>query len=890
MPTMSSSSPVDRCTSTAATWNSSTQARAADKPSDSDSRHSTSPKAHSSPTPTSSSPSTNHQPHQHNSPSPRHDTDNSAPFTTAAGNLTSRPTTPATTTWQPPAWNTPGTSGIDQHSPDIRAVIQHIISRPGWTPGNALTVVIAGTGSRIAVSHDGNPNQAPLLHLEYTTDGTPPNNPPTITNATATPAVATIGDTITLNATIADDGLPNPPATTTTLWTQRTGPTPATITNPTNPQTTATFTDPGIYELDITANDTEQTTTTTITITIVDDTPGTTGVLDVRVASDADDVEQFSGGSMYLDSSDLELVDASESSGQTIGLRFPTLDIPQGAFITNAHLEFTVDEPSTTPTQLTIAAHDTDNSAPFTTAAGNLTSRPTTPATTTWQPPAWNTPGTSGIDQHSPDIRAVIQHIISRPGWTPGNALTVVIAGTGSRIAVSHDGNPNQAPLLHLEYTTDGTPPNNPPTITNATATPAVATIGDTITLNATIADDGLPNPPATTTTLWTQRTGPTPATITNPTNPQTTATFTDPGIYELDITANDTEQTTTTTITITIVDESGSIPGDLLPDLISDPAVRQQMTIGDVDFPELSDRLLLKFDGFVTNIGDGPFHLSGNPQHLNPDDPNDHDVWQWALGANGELHKLGQVPILYETDDDHDHFHLMQIVHYGIWDDNGPLAIEVAPGRKVGFCIYDTEIYPGFQDAAPQTYSRETTDFCSQGQPGSSTLIMGVSRGWRDVYDTRTNFQWIDISEVTPGEYWLSAQADPDDVVVESDEYNPIAFAAESSIVPGFAPAPLTIAATAGSNTSIDLPAIEFESQTYGAPTVGQAEFVITQAPQHGQLSVSTATPFSTPTVTYTPNAGYTGADTFVYGVRDSTSTFPFTTPTETVDLTISE
>ena len=113
----------------------------------------------------------------------------------------------------------------------------------------------------------------------------------------------------------------------------------------------------------------------------------------------------------------------------------------------------------------------------------------------------------------------------------------------------------------------------------------------------------------------------------------------------------------------------SGALAGDQLPDLVGDPpdTNRQKLEIGSDDFPELSESLLLKFDGHVTNLGTGPMHVTGNPQHLIPGDPTSHDVWQWLLDADGDLRPARHVPILFETDDDHNHFHLMEIVRYSL-------------------------------------------------------------------------------------------------------------------------------------------------------------------------------------------------------------------------------
>lgn len=60
-----------------------------------------------------------------------------------------------------------GATGVEQRSPDISAMIQEIVDRPGWKNGNSLIIIIAGTGERVAESYNGDQAGAPLLHVEY---------------------------------------------------------------------------------------------------------------------------------------------------------------------------------------------------------------------------------------------------------------------------------------------------------------------------------------------------------------------------------------------------------------------------------------------------------------------------------------------------------------------------------------------------------------------------------------------------------------------------------------------------------------------------------------------------------------------------------------------------
>ena len=77
-------------------------------------------------------------------------------------------------------------------------------------------------------------------------------------------------------------------------------------------------------------------------------------VIEVSVSAGSDDAEEVQGtGQVFVNSSDLELIDDADYVGQqTVGIRFDGLDIPAGATITAAWIEFTVDERQSVATTL----------------------------------------------------------------------------------------------------------------------------------------------------------------------------------------------------------------------------------------------------------------------------------------------------------------------------------------------------------------------------------------------------------------------------------------------------------------------------------------------------------------------------------------------------------
>ncbi|MEI2302411.1 RTX toxin [Ensifer sp. MJa1] len=216
--------------------------------------------------------------------------------------------------------------------------------------------------------------------------------------------------------------------------------------------------------------------------------------IETRIAGAADDAEEKASGSITGNVNDLEL-GFDDSTRQTVGLRFTGIDIPKGAIITNAYIQFTADEVNTGAISLLIRGQDSDDAAAFTTVKFNVSSRPTTDASVGWTPADWTIRGEAGAGQRTPDLKAIIQEIIDRDGWQALNDIAFVITGTtGTRTAKSFDGNAAAAPLLHLEYyipTASAPVAFNSPADTNSAANQIaeLAAVGAVVGITASASD-----------------------------------------------------------------------------------------------------------------------------------------------------------------------------------------------------------------------------------------------------------------------------------------------------------------------------------------------------------------------------------------------------------------
>ncbi len=310
------------------------------------------------------------------------------------------------------------------------------------------------------------------------------------------------------------------------------------------------------------------------------------------------------------------------------------------------------------------------------------------------------------------------------------------------------------------------------------------------------------------------------------------------------------------------------------LPDLISQPAERPILSVyGD-------GRLLLRFDGFVSNSPSAGSALeirASGPQGVAPAEHYMTTVQQWGgvtspgVGGNPVPNAAGGPPIVrFETADDHLHYHLKDAAEYSLWNADRTAQVAVAQKTDAGFCLEDSQNIGG---PGPSMYKVTQSNFCGEydqanPQPAPNPLVMGISRGWRDLYHRDLTYQWVDVTAVQPGVYQLASRVDPKNVIRESDESNPYAFL-PGIVIPGHVAKAVTVP-QAGQPVAVPL-----ESDTFGAPA-GARQFRIATAPAHGSLNVPVGAVVPAASVTYTPKPGYLGSDSFGYVAVTEGSPYP--------------
>ena len=108
-----------------------------------------------------------------------------------------------------------------------------------------------------------------------------------------------------------------------------------------------------------------------------------------------------------------------------------------------------------------------------------------------------------------------------------------------------------------------------------------------------------------------------------------------------------------------------------------------------------------------------------------------------------------------FHSDECHGHMHMDGFADYELLAPDGSLA---AAGRKQAFCLMDNVNWGGAGGA------RYTCDF------------QGISVGWADAYASYLDCQWIDVTDIAPGDYTLRVTVNAEGLIRESNYDNNVA------------------------------------------------------------------------------------------------------------------
>ncbi len=352
----------------------------------------------------------------------------------------------------------------------------------------------------------------------------------------------------------------------------------------------------------------------------------------------------------------------------------------------------------------------------------------------------------------------------------------------------------------------------------------------------------------------------------------------------------------------------SGASGATLLPNLVADPPDTQSIA---TDTSTGTPRLLLRFNGYIHNKGPGAVDFRGSREAPKVSQKTTEEVerarekeeplpqkveeelatppmktFQRLFTTNAEEKNIERAHVdetssgelVYSAGDGHHHWHLQKIASYSLW--NASKTAEVAPAQKVGFCLDDSQHVETSIGPSSPVYSDNVApfrEFCQRYRPNATSLFEGISVGWRDVYDSSLAFQWVDLSNVLPGEYWLREDVNRLGFVKETGGENVPVYSNTATVVPGFDALAQTTETPAGVAKTVTLTSKAFKDTS--KPT-----YKIVSGPAHGALGAIN----SEGKVTYTPTAGFTGVDTFTFSAADPSSKFPENPAVATVSIEV--
>jgi hypothetical protein len=135
----------------------------------------------------------------------------------------------------------------------------------------------------------------------------------------------------------------------------------------------------------------------------------------------------------------------------TVGLRFVGLGVPHLATITSAKLHFTAAAASTGSATFQIHVVDSPNANPFGPPLVDLDTLPLIAGHVDWAPGQWAKVG--DLESTDPaDLSSLVQAIVNKKEYTPGNAIAFIITGSGGRTAAAFESSSLDPAFLTVDY------------------------------------------------------------------------------------------------------------------------------------------------------------------------------------------------------------------------------------------------------------------------------------------------------------------------------------------------------------------------------------------------------------------------------------------------------
>ena len=405
------------------------------------------------------------------------------------------------------------------------------------------------------------------------------NNDPNV-NIASVAVMTWPENTASLDGTVTDDGLPNPPAAYTVSWTKQSGAGTVTFTSSTSVDTTATFSTLGTYVLRLTATDSALTSYAETNATVqaegadilmkllMDDSSGTIatdssngGANDGTLVNGPTWVAGHDGNAVHFDEVNDRMTVADFAYGPEFTLAFWfKLDDNTGASTQHILCHGTGGQ-NTLIIYLNEANASPANSL-YTQVRDANDSNPSTCYFTLSIDANWHLYTMTVKSGEGTKVYLDANQMASdTEGGDSLNPTGSLFWGTRWDYSSSRffggsldDIRMYNRPLSanEIEELFSGEVSNDAPSV-GAGNDASITLPTNTSSLDGTVSDDGLPNPPATVTQTWSKQSGAGTVTFTNANAVDTTATFSTIGTYVLRLTASDSALSAYDEVAVTV-------------------------------------------------------------------------------------------------------------------------------------------------------------------------------------------------------------------------------------------------------------------------------------------------------------------------------------------------
>jgi hypothetical protein len=175
------------------------------------------------------------------------------------------------------------------------------------------------------------------------------------------------------------------------------------------------------------------------------------------------------------------------------------------------------------------------------------------------------------------------------------------------------------------------------------------------------------------------------------------------------------------------------------------------------------SGKKLLRFGNGILNAGGGPFQVrpvtaggitKGIQQILNT----------YSTGSAGAQVVFECESSAYAYHPEHDHWHMDAVARYRLYSATTGLPYAARDAEKVSFCLIDYfRVYP---NAPVRRFNA-----CNNG-------VQGISVGWSDYYSSTLPDQYLDVTGLPNGRYWVYSKTNANGSFLEKSKTNNVMWA----------------------------------------------------------------------------------------------------------------